>query len=102
MIVATVSKDTLCRFAAQGHGSQITLVSSDAKQQNRLMAEAFLPTDNAEEEIHLSSQMLLAGMATVDPQLVDSYPDGSRLRATEVQAKQQAVVVWASPAVKNI
>jgi hypothetical protein len=63
------------------------------------MAEAFLPTANADEEIHLSSQMLLAGMATVDPQSVDSCPNGSRLRVAE--AKQQAAGLWTRPVAKK-
>jgi endonuclease YncB( thermonuclease family) len=99
--VAAASKDTLRRLVSRGRGSQVTLVFTDAKPQNRQMAEAFLPTANADAEIHLSSQMLLEGMATVDPQSVDSCPNGSRLRVAEAEAKQQAAGLWARPVAKK-
>jgi endonuclease YncB( thermonuclease family) len=88
--LAAASKDTLRRLVSQAPDSRITLVFAE-RPQNHLMAEAFLPTANADEEIHLSSQMLLEGMATVDPQSVDRCPNGSRLRVAEAEAKQQEI-----------
>jgi endonuclease YncB( thermonuclease family) len=99
--LALASKDTLRRMVSQAPGSRITLVFADAKPQNRLMAEAFLPTANADEEIHLSSQMLLESMATVAPQSVDSCSNGSLLQEAEAEAKQRPIGVWARPVAKK-
>jgi len=94
--LGTESRDYLRNLIAQGKG-RITLVETDTDQYGRTVAEAFIPTGNGDEEIHLNSQMVAAGMAYVYPQYVDGCPNGSRMEVAESDAKQQALGVWANP-----
>ena len=94
--LGTESRDYLRNLIAQGKG-RITLIETDTDQYGRTVAEAFIPTGNGDEEIHLNSQMVAAGMAYVYPQYVGSCPNGSRMEAAESDAKQQALGVWANP-----
>ena len=94
--LGTESRDYLRNLIAQGKG-RITLVETDTDQYGRTVAEAFIPTGRGEEEIHLNTQMVAAGMAYVYPQYVSSCPNGSLMQSVEAEAKQQALGVWANP-----
>lgn len=91
------SKAHLRQLLSQSTYNRIILLSAESDRPD-LMAEAFLPTDSPEAglEIHLNTQMLLDGMAVVDDGSVDSCPNGSRYRAAEAEAKQQAVGLWSA------
>lgn len=90
------SRDHLRSLIAQGNG-RIILVPTDTDQYGRTVAEAFVPTGNGDEEIHLNAQMVGDGMAYVYPQYVGSCPNGARMQAAEEDAKQQIIGVWANP-----
>ncbi len=90
------SRDHLRSLIAQGNG-RIILVPTDIDQYGRTVAEAFVPTDNGDEEIHLNAQMVGDGMAYVYPQYVGSCPNGVRMQAAEEDTKQQVIGVWANP-----
>jgi micrococcal nuclease len=89
------SRDHLRDLIAHGNG-HITLVATDTDRYGRTVAEAFIPTGN-DEEIHLNSQMVGAGMAYVYPKYVGSCPNGSIMQVAEEDAKQKTIGVWASP-----
>lgn len=90
------SRDHLRSLISQG-GGRVTLVKTDTDQYGRTIAEAFIPTGNGEEEIHLNSQMVADGMAYVYPQYVGSCPNAEPMRIAERSAKSDAVGVWSSP-----
>ncbi len=94
--LGTESRDYLRSLIAQGNG-RITLVPTDTDQYGRIVAEAFIPTGNVEEEIYLNAQMVADGMAYVYPQYVGSCPNGARMQSAEESAEQQALGVWANP-----
>ena len=90
------SRDHLRSLISKGNG-QIILVRTDTDQYGRTIAEAFIPTGNSEEEIHLNSQMVADGMAYVYPQYVDSCPNAEPMKTAERTAKESAQGVWTSP-----
>ena len=92
------SRDHLRSLVSKGNG-QIILVRTDTDQYGRTIAEAFIPTGNSEEEIHLNSQMVADGMAYVYPQYIDSCPNagGEPMKTAERTAKESAQGVWTSP-----
>jgi endonuclease YncB( thermonuclease family) len=90
------SRDHLRALIAQGNG-RVILNSTDIDRYGRTIAEAFIPTDNEEKEIHLNSQMVVDGMAYVYPQYVGSCPNGTRMEAAEKEARKQVIGVWANP-----
>ncbi|NJM98755.1 MAG: nuclease [Phormidesmis sp. RL_2_1] len=94
------SRNHLRALIAQGNG-RIILNSTDTDQYGRTIAEAFIPTDNGEEEIHLNSQMVADGMAYVYPQYVGSCPNGTRMETAEAEAQKQAIGVWANPSLEK-
>ena len=93
----TASKAHLRQLLSQSADNRIILVAAESDRPG-LIAEAFLPTDSPETEleIHLNTQMLLDGMAVVDDGSVDGCPNGSRYRAAEAEAKQQAIGLWSA------
>lgn len=90
------SRDHLRGLIARGKG-RITLVETDTDRYGRTVAEAFIPTGNGDEEIHLNSQMVTDGMAYVYPQYVGSCPNGSVIETAEVAARRETIGVWATP-----
>ena len=83
---AEASKAHLRQLLSQSVDSRIILVMAESDLPG-LVAEAFLPTDSSELEIHLNTQMLLDGMAVVDAASVDSCSNGSLYQAAEAKAK---------------
>ena len=65
--LGTEYRDHLRRLIDAGSG-QVILVKTDTDQYGRIIAEAFIPTGNGDEEIHLNSKMVADGMAYVYPQ----------------------------------
>ncbi|MEL7520664.1 MAG: thermonuclease family protein [Cyanobacteria bacterium J06553_1] len=94
--LGTNSRNHLRSLISQG-GGRVTLVKTDTDQYGRTIAEAFIPTGNGEEEIHLNSQMVADGMAYVYPQYVNSCPNAEPMRIAERSAKSNAVGVWSNP-----
>lgn len=94
------SRDHLRRLIAQGDG-RITLVETDVDWFGRTVAEAFIPTANSQEEVHLNTQMVADGMAYVYPRYVGSCPNGAIMQAAEKTAKQQVKGVWADPTLQK-
>ena len=94
---STSSKAHLRQLLSQSTDNQIILTAVESDRPG-LVVEAFLPTDSPETEleIHLNTQMLLDGMAVVDDGSVDGCPNGSRYRAAEAEAKQQAIGLWSA------
>lgn len=90
------SRDHLRSLISKGNG-QIILVRTDTDQYGRTIAEAFIPTGNSEEEIHLNSQMVADGMAYVYHQYVNSCPNAEPMKMAERTAKESAQGVWTSP-----
>ena len=90
------SRDHLRSLITKGNG-QIILVTTDVDQYGRTIAEAFVPTGNGDEEIHLNSQMVADGMAYVYPQYVGSCPNAAPMMIAERAAKEGAQGVWANP-----
>ncbi|PZO42576.1 MAG: nuclease [Phormidesmis priestleyi] len=90
------SRDHLRSLVAQGNG-RIILVETDTDQYGRTVAEAFIPTSDGKEEIHLNTQMVADGMAYVYPKYVGSCLNGSRMQVAEEAAKRQAIGVWSNP-----
>ena len=89
------SRDHLRSLIAEGDGN-VVLVKTDIDQYGRTIAEAFIPTGNGDEEIHLNSQMVADGMAYVYPQYVDTCPNAGPMRAAERAAEADALGVWAN------
>ena len=90
------SRDHLRSLIAKGNG-RVILVETDIDQYGRTIAEAFVPTGNGDEEIHLNSQMVADGMAYVYPQYVGSCPNAEPMRIAERAAQKGAQGVWANP-----
>ena len=94
---SATSKAHLRQLLSQSTDNRIILTAIESDRPG-LVAEAFLPTNSPETEleIHLNTQMLLDGMAVVDDGSVDGCPNGSRYRAAEAEAKQEAIGLWSA------
>ena len=88
------ARDHLRSLISAGDG-RVILVKTDTDQYGRTIAEAFIPTGNGDEEIHLNSQMVVDGMAYVYPQYVDTCPDAAPMKIAERAAKDNNRGVWA-------
>jgi len=78
------ARDHLSRFLAKGNG-RITLVPVSNVQNSKMVAEAFVLLPDTEEEIHLNSQLLLDGMATLDAQEAYGCPNQSIMQRAAAQ-----------------
>ncbi len=61
----------------------------------RTVAEIFVPLAGTEEEIHLTSQMVLDGYAYHYAKYSGGCPNGMLLAGAEERAKAENVGVWA-------
>jgi micrococcal nuclease len=83
-------------LAANDRG-EVEVVPIEQDRYGRTVAEVFVMPDKsnqAGEEIHINSEMLMAGMAYVYPQYVDGYPNGATLKRAEVMGQEAKVGVW--------
>jgi endonuclease YncB( thermonuclease family) len=90
------SRDHLRKLVAQGKG-HVILVFTGPNVSGKTSAEAFVPTASSHEEIHLSSQMLADGMASLSPEYLEICPNGARFVVAEDIAKQKAIGFWSQP-----
>lgn len=86
-------------LAKNQHGLVI-VVPVQEDQYGRTVAELFVQPDpndryQPEEEISINAEMLMAGMAYVYPQYVNSCPNGEILKRAEAIAQEAKVGVWA-------
>lgn len=93
--LGTASRDYLKQLLAQAPRGQVQIVPVETDFYGRLVAEVFVvPEDEAEEEIHISSAMLMAGMAYVYPNYVDGCPNGNVMKRAEVIGQEAKLGVW--------
>ncbi|WP_416667985.1 thermonuclease family protein [Egbenema bharatensis] len=73
-------------------GGRVLLMQTDRDRYGRMVAEVFtlLPTG----EKSLQEEMLLAGMAYVYPQYVDSCPNPEPMKLAEAIAQEEGLGVW--------
>lgn len=75
----------------------IVLVPIDIElQTDSMVAEAFVRLPDSQEELHLNSQLIAQGLASIDPSDISDCPNGSRIRQAEVEAKEQLRGLWAN------
>ena len=89
------SRDHLKALIDQGDGG-IVLVKAGSARNGHTVAEAFVLTGREDEpEIHLNSEMLMIGMAYLEPAFVDTCSNDHLFAVAEGVAKEQTVGVWA-------
>jgi micrococcal nuclease len=86
------SRDYLESLLVSG---QVIVVPVEKDRYGRTVAELFLPSQQGGEEMHINSEMLMAGMAYVYPQYVDGCPNGDVLKRAEAVGQEAKVGVWA-------
>jgi len=94
------ARDALRDMVGQGTG-RIVMVPASTEEGEFLVAEAFLPLANSEEELHLNSQLVADGLAYVSQSTFFSCPNAEVLLRAEERAKEQALGVWARPVSQN-
>jgi endonuclease YncB( thermonuclease family) len=87
------SRDHLRSLIAQGDGSLI-VVPVEQDRYGRTLAEIFVPLAGTEEEIHLTSQMVLDGYAYHYARYSDGCPNGMLLAGAEERARAEGSGVW--------
>ncbi|MGF1567499.1 MAG: thermonuclease family protein [Nodosilinea sp.] len=90
--LAQESLDHLKYLLGESAEGEVGVVPVDRDPLGRLVAKVFVPTGGA-EEIHVNSQMVLDGMATVG-EMVQDCPNGLVMVAAEDRAKEAAVGMW--------
>ena len=94
------ARDHLRLLVERGDG-QLILVPVATGQHGQMIAEVFVPLaysvgEQKEQEIHLNAQLLLDGMAYIQPQDIESCPNASVMQAAEGTAKENGAGVWNS------
>lgn len=84
------AREHLSALLAKGNG-RITLVPVSAAQDNKVVAEAFVPILGTAEEIHLNSQLLLDEMAKIDEQSIYSCPNKSVMQRAAAQTLESGI-----------
>lgn len=90
------SRDHLRSLIDQGDGS-LVILPVEIDRYGRTVAEVFVPLADTEEEIHLTSQMVLDGYAYHYERYSRSCPNGHLLAGAEEQARSRSEGVWANP-----
>ena len=75
-------------------GGRIHIVRTGRGKDGATVAEAWFMSTSGEEEIHLNSEMLVMGMAIVDPDNVETCPNAIVYGVAEDHAKADSVGVW--------
>ena len=89
------SRNHLAKLINQGNG-HIILVETGSRRNGSIIAEAFVPIqDSSETEIHLNSQMLIDGMAYLEPESSNTCSNGHRFAFVEEQARAKGTGIWA-------
>lgn len=92
------SRDHLRSLIDQGfEDGRLIVLPVEQDQYGRTVAEIFVPLEHTEEEIHLTSQMVLGGYAYHYERYSDGCPNGQFLSGAEEQARSQGSGVWAHP-----
>jgi endonuclease YncB( thermonuclease family) len=96
--MGTESRDHLRSLINQGfEDGRLIVLPVDQDQYGRTVAEIFVPLENTEAEIHLTSQMVLDGFAYHYERYSGGCPNGQFLAGAEEQARSQQSGVWANP-----
>lgn len=86
-LMAMEARDHLRELIAVGNGAVI-VVPIKKNRSGQMLADVFI-TKSADEEIHLNSQMILDGMASVDDQKAGQCPQADVLVRAEEMAKER-------------
>jgi endonuclease YncB( thermonuclease family) len=96
--MGTESRDHRRSLIDQGFDDgRLIVLPVEQDQYDRTVAEIFVPMENTEEEIHLTSQMVIDGYAYHYERYSDGCPNGQFLAGAEEQARSQGSGVWANP-----
>ncbi|MDB9529579.1 thermonuclease family protein [Oscillatoria sp. CS-180] len=75
-------------------GGQVHLVVTGRGKDGVTVAEAWFLSMPGEIEIHLNSEMLLQGLAVVNPDDVETCPNSNIYVGAENRAQENAVGIW--------
>ena len=75
-------------------GGQVHLVMTGRGEDGAVVGEVWFISMPGEEEIHINSEMLVQGMAVVDPGNVETCPNAHIYGPAEDRAKKEALAIW--------
>lgn len=91
------SREHLRSLIDQGiDDGRLIVLPVEQDQYGRTVAEIFVPMENTQEEIHLTSQMVADGYAYHYERYSGGCPNGQVLAGAEEQARSQSAGVWSN------